>query len=277
MRLGGPIFKAFTNPEEWANAVVQAGYKAAVCPPLDDADDRLIEQYAKAADRHDIIIAEVGAWSNTISPDAEIREAAIDHCIKRLALADKVGATVCVNIAGGRGEQWDGPHPDNFSPATFDLIVETVRTIIDAVKPTRTFYALETMPWVFPDSPGSYLEIIRAVDRDRFAVHLDPVNMISSPRRYFDNGAFIKECIAKLGPYIKTCHAKDIHLSGKLTVHLSEVLPGTGALDYKTFLGELSKLDADVPIIIEHLSTEEEYKQAAAFIRKTAVELNIKL
>jgi len=270
MRLGGPIFAKYNTPDEWANAVIAAGYRAAGSPVGDDADDQTIEAYRLAAARHDLVIAEVGAWSNTISPDADVRKQALDFCIRRLELADKLGATVCVNIAGGRGEQWDGPHPDNFSADTFDLIVDTVRTIIDAVKPKRTFYALETMPWVYPDSPDTYLDLIRAIDREQFAVHLDPVNMISSPRRYFNNGDFIRECFAKLGPYIKTCHAKDIKLSGKLTVHLEEVMPGTGDLDYKVFLTELSKLSLDIPLIIEHLQTEEEYNTAAAYIRGVA-------
>jgi hypothetical protein len=61
-----------------------------------------------------------------------------------------------VNIAGARGEKWDGPYADNFSQDIFDLIVETVRGIIDAVKPTRTFYTLEPMPYIFPDSADGY-------------------------------------------------------------------------------------------------------------------------
>ncbi len=62
--------------------------------------------------------------------------------------------------------KWDGPHPDNFSRDTFDLIVQSTREIIDAVKPQRTFYALETMPWIFPSSPDEYLELIKAIDPD---------------------------------------------------------------------------------------------------------------
>ena len=63
------------------------------------------------------------------------------------------------------------------------MIVQTVREIIDAVKPVRTFYTLETMPWMYPDSAHSYLELIRAIDRERFAVHLDVVNLVCSPQR----------------------------------------------------------------------------------------------
>ena len=60
------------------------------------------------------------------------------------------------------------------------------------------------MPYVLPDSPDSYLQLLEAIDRPQFAVHLDPVNMISSPRRFYGSGDFLRECFAKLGPYVKT-------------------------------------------------------------------------
>ena len=76
-------------------------------------------------------------------------------------MADEIGARCCVNIAGSRGAKWDGPHPADLTPETFDLIVQSVREIIDAVKPTRAFYTLETMPWMYPDSADSYLRADR--------------------------------------------------------------------------------------------------------------------
>lgn len=275
MRLGGPVFVDHLTPDNWVEALLHKGYRAAVFPVNSDAKTKVIDSYVKAAQDHDIIIAEVGAWSNPISPDSKTNKEAIAYCAKQLALADKVGARCCVNIAGSRAEQWDGPHPDNFSEDTFALIVDTVREIIDLVKPKRTFYALEMMPWVFPDTTQSYLDLIEAIDRHAFGVHFDPVNMISSPGAFYRNGEMIKEFVAKLGPHIKNCHAKDISLKNTLTVHLEEVVPGTGSLDYRAFIQELHKLDDDVPLIMEHLETEDQYDQAASYIRGIASELKI--
>lgn len=272
MRLGGPVFGDSSTPEKWAAAVRRHGYSAAYCPVDANAGDDVVEAYVRAAKEADIVIAEVGAWSNTISADDSVRRAAIEHCQRQLALAERVGARCCVNIAGSRGEQWDGPHPDNLTPATFDLIVDTVREILDAVQPTRTFYTLETMPWVYPDSAESYRRLIQAIDRPQFAVHLDPVNIVNSPERYYNTAALLRECFEKLGPWIKSCHAKDIALSGRLTVHLDETGPGQGGLDYAVYLRELARLEPDTPLMIEHLSTEEEYRLAAEYIRKVAAE-----
>lgn len=270
MRLGGPVFLKQVDPEHWISALRSSGYRAAYCPVDASASSLEIRAYAEAARTVDIVIAEVGAWSNPLSPDPVESEQAVDLCQKQLALADEIGAECCVNIAGSCGMLWDGPHQNNLTRATFDRIVETVRKIIDAVRPSRTFYTLEAMPWMYPDSPDSYLELIQAIDRDRFAVHLDPVNMICSPQRYFSNGDFLHECFEKLGPFIKSCHAKDILLSDQLTTHLDEVRPGLGYLDYRVLLRDLNCLPAHTPLMLEHLQTEEEYNSSAKYIRSIA-------
>lgn len=277
MRLGGPVLDTL-GPKEWAHAHRELGYGA--CFLTLDVSTRSdeVEAYVEAAASADLLIAEVGAFfSNPIDPDEGIRSKALEYCKQQLELADRVGARCCVNIAGSRGNGWAWPHPENYAGDTFDLIVESVRDIIDAVKPTRTFYTLETMPWIYPDSPQSYFNLIQAIDRPQFAVHLDPVNLINSPQLLFKNDELIRDCFRLLGPYIKSCHAKDITIRDQLTVHLDEVLPGAGFLDYDTYLFELNQLDPDTPLMLEHLSTPEEYMRGAAYILQVASNHNISI
>jgi len=270
MRLGGPILTEVDSPEAWSAAVIGAGYRAAFCPVAQDVDNETIKAYADAASKADILIAEVGAWSNPLGPNPADASAALEKCKASLALADKIGARCCVNIAGSCGKKWDGPDAADLTEETLDRIVVVVCDIIDTVKPTRSFYTLETMPWMYPDSPDAYLRLIKAIDRKGFAVHLDPVNLVCSPQRYFANRRLIEECFEKLGEHIKSCHAKDILLRDNLTVHLDEVRPGQGKLDYPTFLRGLSRLDASIPLMLEHLPNEEEYRAAASHIRGVA-------
>jgi sugar phosphate isomerase/epimerase len=277
MRLGGPIFNDSKDPRSWIAALRKAGYRAAYAPVESTADDVLIREYKAAAEEADIIIAEVGAWSNPISPDAQVRANALTHCKKQLELAEKLGARCCVNIAGSRGEQWDGPHSSNFTQETFEMIVDTTREIIDAVNPQNAFYTLEPMPWIYPETADSYLKLLRAIDRKQFGVHFDPVNMITSPRTCFENKTLLRDFFEKLGPWIKSCHAKDIRLSSHLTVPLDEAIPGDGVLDYGVYLTELNKLHPDIPIMLEHLSSPEEYDKAAAYVRQTAAKSGLLL
>ena len=182
IRLGGPVFGAYDEPGQWVELLKKSGYRAAYCPVSPGADEQLIKAYESAAKEHDIVISEVGAWSNPISPDQAEANKAIEKCIQGLQLADQIGASCCVNISGSKNpEYWAGPHKDNLTPDVFDQVVETTRKIIDAVKPKRSFFALEAMPWSFPDSTETYLQLLKAIDRSHFGVHLDPVNMITSP------------------------------------------------------------------------------------------------
>jgi len=268
VRLGGPVFEKYADPDEWILALKRLKYRAAYCPVEVGADETHITAYQKAALDNDIIIAEVGAWSNTISLDDKERNSAIEKCVRSLELAEQISANCCVNISGSRNPKyWAGPHEDNLTEDTFDLIVETTRKIIDSVNPSRTYFALEPMPWSYPDSPDNYLKLLKAIDRSRFGVHFDPVNMVVSPQIFFENGDFIQDCFKKLGPYIRSCHAKDITLrEDNYIPQLDECQPGLGKLDYATLLVELTRLK-DIPLMMEHLNTAEEYEAAAGYIR----------
>jgi sugar phosphate isomerase/epimerase len=277
MRLGAPLPTNPAGPDQWVQALRERGYRAAYCPIAPGASAETIAAYAAAAQNADIVIAEVGAWSNPLAPDETTRRAALDKCKQSLALADAIGARCCVNIAGSKGPKWDGPCREDLTDDTFDLIVQVVRSIIDDVRPTRSCYCLETMPWMFPDSADSYLALIKAIDRKAFAVHFDPVNLVCSPQIYFHNGRMIRDFIARLGPHIRSCHLKDILLRDSLTVHLDEVRPGLGTLDYPALLAALSALDPDMPLMLEHLPAAEEYTAAARHIRQVAAAAHVPL
>jgi len=268
IRLGGPLFEPINSPESWIESLKRKNYRAAYCPLKPDAPSEEIKAYEQAAKKADIVISEVGVWINLISTDQNVKKEAISKTIEGLRLAESIGANCCVNVSGSKNpEHWAGPHPENLSENTFEEIVETTRKIIDEVKPQRTFLALEPMPWAYPDSADNYLRLIHAIDRKQFGVHLDPMNLIVSPQLYFESGTMIRECFKKLGPHIRSCHGKDIILREDIyTPQLTECRPGVGAMDYVAFLSELCKLK-DIPLMMEHLETSEEYDQAASYIR----------
>jgi len=277
MRLGGGIGRPCNTPEEWMGYVKKLGYSAVVFPLDADASKEDIADYCDISKRNDLIIGEVGAWSNPLSLNENERKSAMEYIKKQLALADDVGASCCVNISGARGEIWDGCYKDNYSHDTYAMIVEYVREIIDAVKPTRTFFTLECMPWMYPDSPENYLQLLKDIDRPAFAVHLDFVNMINSVDRYLNASEFIKSCYQLLGPHIKSVHGKDVFMShNRLPCNINEVAPGKGIIDYELVL-KLTRELGDVPLFTEHLETYEEYYEAASYIRKVGEQVGIKL
>jgi sugar phosphate isomerase/epimerase len=161
-------------------------------------------------------------------------------------------------------------HPKNLSREFFDATVENVRHVIDAIKPTRTRFTIEMMPWSLPDGPDSYVELVNAVDRRGFGVHLDVCNVVNSPIRFYNNRAVIQECFRKLGRWIASCHAKDLSWVPEYNVHFAEVIPGRGEIDYAAYLRELSNLSVDAPLMLEHLKGAAEYDEGRAYIQRVA-------
>ena len=125
MRLGGPLFGVTDSSAEWVKTV-DHDYRASYYSIGYDAEEDEIQAYFQAIEKAEII-AEVGTWSKPISPNRQIQQEAVEKCKKSLQLADKIGAKCTVNIAGSRGDKWDGPDPSDLTMETFDLIVETVR------------------------------------------------------------------------------------------------------------------------------------------------------
>lgn len=270
MRLGGAIEKPYNNPEQWLALVKELGYSTVLCPIGSDASAQTRKEYLDCAKANDLVVGEVGVWRNVLREDGAERARNIEYAKAQLALAEDMEARCCVNISGSRGDIWDGFHPENYTADTYALVVDTTREIIDAVQPKKTCYSIESMPWMVPDSPEQYLQLIKDVDRKAFGVHLDFVNMINCPKRYVFRHEFINHCFRLLGEHIVSIHGKDVRMDNAYTTLIHEVFPGQGTLDYTMILPWVEKLGADTPFFIEHLPDFDTYKSCAAYIREQA-------
>ena len=273
MRLGGTIVGTYTNPEEWEQLLIRSRFRAITAPFSCHTDPDEIRAFTDAARRNDAVIAEAGVWRNVMDPDPKAAADAVRYAKEQLAMADRLGIPCCVNIVGTAGKAgWDAADPSNYTQETYERIISITREILDEVRPERTFYCIEPMPWMVPDGPDEYLQLIRDVDRPQFGAHMDFVNMINCPKRYLAAEDFIEECFRKLGPYIKSTHIKDSRMHPtRLTTVLEECSPGEGGLDYEKVLRTIDRhLPADTPVLLEHMQTEEEYRTAYEYVRQAA-------
>ncbi len=271
MRLGGSVMKPYNSPEQWLAHVRELGYSAVIFPVNSDASPSVRKAYLDCAQENDLLIGEVGVWKNLFSPNKAEADEAFAYSVKQLELAEQVGARCCVNISGSFGEHWDGYHPDNYSKQTYERIVEISRRIIDEVRPVHTTYSLEPMPWMVPDSPEAYLQLLKDVDRKAFSVHLDFTNMINSVQRYHERDAFVRHCFELLGPHIVSIHAKDVRMgAGDLPCSILEVQPGEGVIDLGAVTRMAHALGEDTPVFVEHLPDHASYMAAAAHMRSVA-------
>ena len=269
MDLGTSSPLAHTSPEDWAAKHKALGLKTIVFPVDYTAGEQTISAYKKAADQAGLTIAEVGIWRNTLAADLTERRKWIDYAVEQLKMADRIGARCCVNIVGTPyGPRWDGGYRQNFSEELWQLAVKMIQEIIDRAEPTRTKFSIESMPWMIPSSPDEYVRLMEAVNRPAFGAHLDVVNMITSPERYFFNDRFLEECFKKLKGQICSCHLKDINLKQEYTFQLEECACGKGTLDIELYAKLATTEDPEMPMIIEHLTTDEEYIQSVKYVQK---------
>ena len=269
MRLGTSSPLSHSTPEEWAENQIRLGCRAVVFPVQSNESIEKINAYKEAAEKNDLLIAEVGIWRNALSPDPGERKKNIDYSVEQLRLADYLGARCAVNVAGAFGPRWDGHYRENFTPEARKETVRMVREIIDRADVKNTFFTLEPMPWMIPTGPEDYVRLLEEVDRDRFAVHMDIFNMINSAERYFAPEEFVDRCAELLGDRIKSCHIKDVHLAEEFTFRLEECAPGCGEFPLRYYAEKMNSINPDMPVILEHLSTDEDYIKYMGYLKET--------
>lgn len=264
---------------QYARAFREMGLGAALCPIV---KLELREELRQAFADEDVTLTEVPAYHlNILDPNEEQRQKNIETLINRLCYADEVGAISCVMHGGWVGSGgFSSGGAGNFSKESIEKTVSTLQQILDEANPKHTKLLIETESDILPDGPEAYLELIEAVNRPSFRAHFDPVNIITSPRRYHFNSDFLRKCFKLLGPYIISCHAKDVRYANDEkyypVVRIDEVgPPGRGKLDYRTYLREIDKLKPSPPLIMEHLPGKKELLEGRDFLYKIAQEIEV--
>ena len=292
MKLGISSALEHTDPHDWALKHKRMGLECVNFPVDHTAGEEVFMAYKEAADEAGLMIAEVGVWRNTLAHDPEERERWIRYAIGQLEMADRIGARCCVNVVGTPyGPRWDGGYRGNYSPELWKMAVDMIRRIIDSVRPKHTKYSIESMPWMIPSSPDEYLRLkVKVLEQaEEYGGHdgrfqgvpeadlgggdIHVVNMITSPERYFFNDLFIEECFEKLDGRICSCHLKDVLLKQEYTFQLEECACGQGTLDIGRYANLASAQDPDMPMIIEHLDTDSEYRDSVMYVRNRLLQL----
>jgi sugar phosphate isomerase/epimerase len=217
-----------------------------------------------------------GYWQCLVHPDEAVRAEAVRTLRAALRLAGWLGARGIDTGPGSlnpRGPWF--PHPDNWTAGARRQLIRSLRECAAAAEEAGVYLSLEAHQLVTLQTPEVTRDVLDAVDSPWVRCDLDAANWITLETA-FATGAAIDRMFDVLGPHIVSGHAKDSRLEDRLTVHITACAPGTGTLDFATYLRRMEALDPSYPLIVEGAS-HAEWPAAAAFLHRTAQELGLRV
>jgi len=276
--------KEVTGPGELVRKHREAGLTAAFTMPeyFFEATDSMVRELKAALEQHDVIIFEVGGYRNLLHTDESKRQENIKLIAESMEYAERIGCPMVGTISGSRNSQeneWRdnyAVHPDNWTLETWNLLIDSLNQILKDTEGMNVIIGMEAQITTNLDSPLAHKRLLEDMGSERIKVNLDPTNMVHL-YNHFHTTELINECFDLLGENIVGCHAKDSYvLPHSQTVHVQEVCPGRGNLDYETYLVRMSRLEWIRALSVEHFP-EDQFPEAWAYIRKVAARVGVKI
>jgi sugar phosphate isomerase/epimerase len=217
-----------------------------------------------------------GYWQNMVTPDETMRKEAARTVQAALRLAGWMGAR---GIDTGPGSMnplgpWF-PHPENWTASAQRQLVKTLKECAPAAEDAGVYLSLECHQLVTLKTPEIAKEVLDAVNSPWVRCDYDSANWITL-ETVFDTASALNHHFDLLGNHIVSCHAKDIWIENKLTLHLQDGCPGKGLMDFKTLFRRIEALSPDYPVIAEGNSSAD-LPFVSKLFHDTARELGIRV
>ncbi len=261
--------------------VKSLGYSGIFCrfrdnDPFTTTEAQCARVRALLADHGVELYQVTGYWQCLVHPDEAARATAVKTVQSALRLAGWLGARGIDTGPGSMNPRgpWF-PHPDNWTASARRQLIRSLRECAAAAEDNGVYLSLEAHQLVTLQTPEITRDILDAVDSPWVKCDLDAANWITLDTA-FTTGAAIDHMFDTLGRHIISGHAKDSRIQDKLTIHIDACSPGTGTLDFKTYLRRMEALDPSYPLIVEGASYEQ-WPAAATFLHQTARELGIRV
>jgi sugar phosphate isomerase/epimerase len=277
----------FSERDEWRSIdakacgrVRAAGFRGAqiyIRRPL-EAQMEDVARVRRAFEDSDLEVAQLnGAYETLCNPDDARRAHGIAGVKAMCRIAGVLGAkTIYVRPGGLNAKGPWYPHPENHSAATFNRIVDSLRQVAPTAQTEAVTLAVEGHVLSALDTPARVLELIDAVGSPALKFNVDPVNFIGAVRDVYDTPHVLNELFDYLGTHTVVAHAKDCKLADLGVVHIDEVRPGAGTLDYALFMQRFQHVAPDGYLVLEHMHDEQVF-EARDFIVTLARQLSLPL
>jgi sugar phosphate isomerase/epimerase len=223
-----------------------------------------------AFDEQALDIVELRCYCNFITPrDDEARRNA-----GRLGRALSAGAILncdqAVTYAGSRSRDPDQPfasHPDNWSDATWELLVHRAWDLLDRTEDLGIRLCFEPNATTTLNSLESLADLCADMSTARVRIALDPAAIFTA-KAAGNSRVALAEIFSALADTIAAARATDVELIDAGPEPVAREAPlGEGMLDYATYLQLVDALEEDIPVIVKAQPTDEAYRQALRFLR----------
>lgn len=245
-------------------------------PLLADLAD--VKRVKQACDTAGLVIAQTNGWyESLINPD----EATRAEGIRGLAQLIRIGRlldTRFVYVRPGsinpRGHWW--PHPLNHAPETFDRLVHSMKQACAVAEAEGQVLGIEGHVVSTLDTAQRVRDLLDAVGSPALKFNLDAVNFVGAARDAHDTTRLLNEIYDLLGADMIALHAKDCAILDEHVLHIVEVIPCTGAMNWDVLMRRWVECCPEGYFLIEHLP-DDKVLIALDAIRRVAARLNIPL
>ncbi len=207
-------------------------------------------------------------------PDESVRRESVRILSAAIRLHKELGARESHTAPGSLNPKgaWT-PHPYNWTPQAKEQLIKSLREVAPVAEDCGVYVGMEGHVIVTLNSAETMAEVLHAVGSERVRCAWDAVNWTTLETIY-DTGRAIARMGEALGTLPISAHAKDVIIEDRLVTHISEVPAGLGLLDWDVFLPRLEALDPDLPLVVEHC-TSDELPRISEFLHAKAADLGI--
>jgi sugar phosphate isomerase/epimerase len=274
-------------PSDWhkidvaaTRRVVNAGFSGGqvfINKPL-EADPADVARVKQAFDEAGLVVAQTNGWYEClINPDDAIRAEGI-RGLEALIRIGRQLDTRFVYVRPGsinpNGHWW--PHRDNHLPQTFDRLVDSMKQVSAFAQAEGVTLGIEGHVVSTLDTTQRVRDLFDAVGSPALKFNMDPVNFIGTVKDVYDTSRILNEIYDVLGNDLIAAHAKDCAILDAHVLHIVEVVPCSGTMNYDIFMRRWQECCPEGYFLIEHLP-DDKVDIARAAIGEKAKELGIRL
>jgi sugar phosphate isomerase/epimerase len=194
-------------------------------------------------------------YPSWIEPDVNYRRVRIDHTKRVLSLAKELGARCITTEPGGpvEGRSWS---------ECLKLFVEMLKPVVEHAEKEQVLLLVEPEPDLLIETADQYLEFASKIQSPFLGLNFD----IGHSYCVKDDPA---ETVRRLGKLIRHVHLEDI---APTRVH-HHMIPGEGAIDFRSTLATLQEIGYDGWVTIELYTCHENPDHAAKIARERVLKL----